>query len=187
MAVFRGKRGFSPSYIFTTRRCGDDDQPPKGGEHGPQLRPSFGGLRGLRPCVFPTPTSGAGPLQAMPAASWSRLWRSLRPCGREIPAYQGAQLAAVWVGTSRPASWACERATAAGNAVGEALGTGSAWPRLCRLRLRCALLVPRSRPTAPFFLVGMKGGGPLLAVQAVAGRACPPGGLGVQPPAVEPP
>ena len=91
--------------------------PPEGGEHGPQLRPSFGGLRGLRPCLFPTPTSGAGPLQAMPAASWSRLWRSLRPCGREIPAYQGAQLAAVWVGTSRPASWACRGATAAGNAM----------------------------------------------------------------------
>ena len=91
--------------------------PPEGGEHGPQLRPSFGGLRGLRPCLFPTPTSGAGPLQAMPAASWSRLWRSLRPCGREIPAYQGAQVAAVWVGTSRPASWACRGATAAGNAM----------------------------------------------------------------------
>ena len=28
---------------------------------------------------------------------------SLRP---RIPAYQGAQVAAVWVGTSRPASWA---------------------------------------------------------------------------------
>ena len=53
----------------------------------------------------------------MPAASWSRLWRSLRPCGREIPAYQGAQVAAVWVGTSRPASWACRGATAAGNAM----------------------------------------------------------------------
>ena len=53
----------------------------------------------------------------MPAASWSRLWRSLRPCGREIPAYQGAQVAVVWVGTSRPASWACRGATAAGNAM----------------------------------------------------------------------
>ncbi len=41
------------------------------------------GLRGLRPCVFPTPTSGAWPLQAMPAASWSRLWRSLRPADAE--------------------------------------------------------------------------------------------------------
>ena len=38
-------------------------------------------------------------------------------CGRGIPAYQGAQVAAVWVGTSRPASWACRGATAAGNAM----------------------------------------------------------------------
>ena len=38
-------------------------------------------------------------------------------CGRGIPAYQGAQVATVWVGTSRPASWACRGATAAGNAM----------------------------------------------------------------------
>ena len=65
----------------------EDEQPintsPQGGRQPPTSAHPSVGLRGLRPCVFPTPTSGARPLQAMPAASWSRLWRSLRPCGRE--------------------------------------------------------------------------------------------------------
>ena len=50
----------------------------------------------------------------MPSASWSRLSALVQ---YRIPAYQGAQVAAVWVGTSRPASWACRGATAAGNAM----------------------------------------------------------------------
>ena len=44
-----------------------------------------------------------------------------------------------------------------------------------------------SNGCALFSLVGRLGGVPLLAVQAVAGRACPPGGLGAQPPAGERP
>ena len=74
------------------------------------------GLRGLRPCVSPRRQAAWGPpvdacgIVVAPMA----LVASLRP---RIPAYQGAQVAAVWVGTSRPASWACRGATAAGNAM----------------------------------------------------------------------
>ena len=52
----------------------------------------------------------------MPAASWSRLWRSLRPADAEYRLIR-ARRWPPWVGTSRPASWACRGATAAGNAM----------------------------------------------------------------------
>ena len=69
------------------------------------------GLRGLRPCVSPRRQAARGP-----PGDASR--HRVAPVGaRSIPAYQGAQVAAVWVGTSRPASWACRSATAAGNAM----------------------------------------------------------------------
>ena len=70
------------------------------------------GLRGLRPCVFPTLKRGAPPGDA-----FGIVVAPLALVQYRIPAYQGAQLAAVWVGTSRPASWACRGATAAGNAM----------------------------------------------------------------------
>ena len=108
---------FFPSYIFTTRRCGDDDQPPKGGEHGPQLRPILRWACAASGLAYPhadkrrgAPPGDACGIVVAPMA----LVASLRP---RIPAYQGAQVAAVWVGTSRPASWACRGATAAGNAM----------------------------------------------------------------------
>ena len=86
-------------------------------------------------------------------------------CGRGIPAYQGAQVAAVWVGTSRPASWACRGATAAGNAMAK---QGA---RVARRR-DCAAFgyvvnratSDRVQPLRFFILVGSRGGGQLLAV-----------------------
>ena len=134
--------------------------PPEGGEHGPQLRPPWGAARpaALR---IPHADKRRGAPQAMPAASWSRLWRSLRPCGREIPACQGAQVAVVWVGTSRPASWACRGATAAGNAMAK---HGA---RVARRR-DCAAFgyvvnratSDRVQPLRFFILVGSRGGVP---------------------------
>ena len=81
----------------------------------PNFGPSSGGPARPTACI-PTPTSGVGlPVDACGiVVAPMALVASLRP---RIPAYQGAQVAAVWVGTSRPASWACRGATAAGNAM----------------------------------------------------------------------
>ena len=81
---------------------------------------------------------------------------SLRP---RIPAYQGAQVAAAWVGTSRPASWACRGATAAGNAMAKH------WARVARRR-DCAAFgyvvnratSDRVQPLRFFILVGSREG-----------------------------
>lgn len=94
-------------------RTANKHKPPKGGRTWPptSANPSVG-LRGLRPCVFPTLKRGAPPGDA-----FGIVVAPLALVQYRIPAYQGAQVAAVWVGTSRPASWACRGATAAGNAM----------------------------------------------------------------------
>ena len=117
----------------------------------------------------------------MPAArgrAFMALVASLRP---RIPAYQGAQVAAAWVGTSRPASWACRGATAAGNAMAKH------WARVARRR-DCAAFgyvvnratSDRVQPLRFFILVGSREG-------AAVGRSGHGGegeasrGSGVQP------
>ena len=154
------------------------NKPPPGGRTRPptSAHPSVG-LRGLRPCVFPTPTSGARPLQAMPAASWSRLWRSLRPCGREYRLIRARR----WP----PRGWV-RRAPRRG-LVG-CYGCGNAmakhWARVARRR-DCAAFgyvvnratSDRVQPLRFFILVGSRGVPP-LAVQAMAGRAKPSRGSG---------
>ena len=118
------KTPFFPSYIFYWVPNGplpkmwtaDMTSPPEGGEQAPTSAHPPVGLRGLRPCVSPRRQAARGPpgdacgIVVAPMAL-------VAACGREIPAYQGAQVAFVWVGTSRPASWACRGATAAGNAM----------------------------------------------------------------------
>ena len=162
--------------------------PPRGANTAPNFGPSFGGP--ARPTALRIPHAdkrrGAPPGDACGIVVAPMAL--VAACGREIPAYQGAQVAAVWVGTSRPASWACRGATAAGNAMAK---HGA---RVARRR-DCAAFgyvvnratSDRVQPLRFFILVGNRGGVPPLAVQVMAGGLRPPGGLGVQPPAVEQP
>ena len=99
----------------------------------PQLRPILRWACAAYGFCIPTPTSGVG-AQSMPAASVApmALVASLRP---RIPAYQGAQVAAV-------GGYVAPRVVGFGGVLRlrETLwrrwGTGSTSPRLCRLRLR---------------------------------------------------
>ena len=133
--------------------------PPKGGEHDPQLRPilrwacaAYGLAYSPRRQAARGPSGDACGIVVAPMA----LVASLRP---RIPAYQGAQVAAAWVGTSRPASWACRGATAAGNAMAKH------WARVARRR-DCAAFgyvvnratSDRVQPLRFFILVGSREG-----------------------------
>ena len=115
-------------FFFLTSSTGclrppsEDEQPintspPRGANTAPNFGPSFGGP--ARPTALRIPHAdkrrGAPPGDACGIVVAPMAL--VAACGREILAYQGAQVAAVWVGTSRPASWACRGATAAGNAM----------------------------------------------------------------------
>ena len=126
-----------------------------------------------------------GPLQAMPAASWSRLWRSLRPCGREYRLIRARRWPPRgWV--RRPASWACRGATAAGNAMAKH------WARVARRRDCAAFGYVVNRATSDrvqplrfsFWLAVGRGAAVGRSGHGGEGES-PHGGLGVQPPAVE--
>ena len=153
----------------------EDEQPintsPPRGDTAPNFGPSFGGPARPTALRIPhadkrreAPPGDACGIVVAPMA----LVASLRP---RIPAYQGAQVAAAWVGTSRPASWACRGATAAGNAMAKH------WARVARRR-DCAAFgyvvnratSDRVQPLRFFILVGSREVPP-LAVQAMAGRA----------------
>lgn len=146
------KTPFFPSYIFYWVPSGplpkmwtaDMTSPPEGGEQAPNFGPSSGGPARPPALRIPTPTSGAGP-----PGDASR--HRVAPVGaRSIPAYQGAQVAAVWVGTSRPASWACGRAKASGcaetnhRARGEDARTWAAYG--CKAHRATSDRVQRLRP-----------------------------------------
>ena len=122
-SIHAGLRLF-PSYIFywmpsasLRRWTANKHKPPRGGRTWPPTSPI---LRwAARPSALRIPHAdkrrGAPPGDACGIVVAPMAL--VAACGREIPAYQGAQVAAVWVGTSRPASWACSGATAAGNAM----------------------------------------------------------------------
>ena len=152
------KTPFFPSYIFYWVPSGplpkmwtaDMTSPPEGGEQAPNFGPSFGGP--ARPTALPIPhadkrrVAPPGDACGIVVAPMA-LVASLRP---RIPAYQGAQVAAVWVGTSRPASWACGRAKASGcaetnhRARGEDARTWAAYG--CKAHRATSDRVQRLRP-----------------------------------------
>ena len=131
----------------------------------PELRPSFGGLRGLRPCTPPRRQAARGPpgdafgIVVAPAGARS----GLRPPNTCLTGRAGG---GVWGCAIAPRVEPCRGATAAGNAM-------------TKHGARVALGVDMgARPHTPSPLVSSRGGVPLLAVQAVAGRASPSRGPG---------
>ncbi len=185
-SIHAGLRLF-PSYIFywmpsaSLRRCEQpiNTSPPEGGEQAPNFGPSSGGPARPPALRIPTPTSGAGPprrclrhrgraygARCVLAAAKYRLIRARRwpPCGwvRRAPR-RGL------VGVRRLRD-ALRRITGHGVRM-PAPGPPTA--------ARLIVLPPiASNGCAPFSLVGSRGGVPLLAVQAVAGRAKPFRGSG---------
>ena len=165
-------------------RTANKHKPPKGGRTWPptSANPSVG-LRGLRPCVFPTLKRGAPPGDA-----FGIVVAPLALVQYRIPAYQGAQVAVMWGGTSRPASLACSGATASGCATTKHrarvahrrncaafgyIGHRAISDRVLRLRFFHWSAIGEGCHRWPF--------------RPWWGGRSPHGGLGVQPPAVEQP
>ena len=145
------KTPFFPSYIFYWVPSGplpkmwtaDMTSSPEGANIGLNFGPSSGGPA-RPPAWYPHADKRRGAPRRCLAAS-------CQPAGaRSIPAYQGAQVAAVWVGTSRPASWACGRAKASGcaetnhRARGEDARTWAAYG--CKAHRATSDRVQRLRP-----------------------------------------
>lgn len=123
------------------------------------------GLRGLRPCVPPRRQAARGPpgdacgIVVAPAGARS----GLRPPNTCLTGRAGG---VVWGCATAPRVEPCRGATAARNA-------------LTKHGARVALGVDMGAcPHTPSPLVSSRGGVPLLAVQAVAGRAMPSRGSG---------
>ena len=123
------------------------------------------GLRGLRPCVPPRRQAARGPpgdacgIVVAPAGARS----GLRPPNTCLTGRAGG---GVWGCAIAPRVEPCRGATAAGNAM-------------TKHGARVALGVDMGAcPHTPSPLVSSRGGVPLLAVQAVAGRAMPSRGSG---------
>ena len=123
------------------------------------------GLRGLRPCVPPRRQAARGPpgdacgIVVAPAGARS----GLRPPNTCLTGRVGG---VVWGCATAPRVEPCRGATAARNA-------------LTKHGARVALGVDMGAcPHTPSPLVSSRGGVPLLAVQAVAGRAMPSRGSG---------
>ena len=123
------------------------------------------GLRGLRPCVSPRRQAARGPpgdacgIVVAPAGARS----GLRPPNTCLTGRAGG---VVWGCATAPRVEPCRGATAARNA-------------LTKHGARVALGVDMGAcPHTPSPLVSSRGGVPLLAVQAVAGRAMPSRGSG---------
>lgn len=123
------------------------------------------GLRGLRPCVPPRRQAARGPpgdacgIVVAPAGARS----GLRPPNTCLTGRAGGRM---WGCAIAPRVEPCRGATAAGNAM-------------TKHGARVALGVDMGAcPHTPSPLVSSRGGVPLLAVQAVAGRAMPSRGSG---------
>ena len=126
-----------------------NDKPPRGGRLAPDFGPSFGGPARPSALRIPPPTSGAGPpRRCLRHRGRGLCGRSVRPAGANT-GLTGRASGAMWGWCSAPRGGPSRRLVGCGKHLDEAGGTGSAWPRLCRLRLRCASCGPRSRPTAP--------------------------------------
>lgn len=148
--------------------------PPRGANRPPNFGPSCGGPARPLALHIPTPTSGAGPprrcLRHRVAPAGAR-------CGQQAAKYRfnRARRGGVWGGATVPRVVAPGRATASGNATPK---------HGARVALGAYM---GASPHPPFPLVSSREGCRRWPSRPWRGGRSPPRGLGVQPPAVEPP
>ncbi len=140
--------------------------PPRGVSMAPDFGPSFGGPARPSALHIPAPLAGVGPPRRCLRHRGRACWRSMQPAAAEYRFNKARGWGRVGWCHSAPrrsscACYGCEKRCA------RSMGHGSRWA-----------LTWGQAPIPPSPLLSSRGGVPLLAVQAAAGRASPSQGSG---------